>query len=283
MARNVQQIFNEILAEKATLSSLNGLTTPSGVNQAQLLLGQLSSGSRVALWRLWTWIIAFSIYTMELFWDTAKSELTSLADEAFIGSAKWLAQKVKDAQLGDIPIVSDDFKVTYNTVDESKRFITKVSIGRENGVVIVKTAAGSPDALRTLSDTELSYGSAWLNAIQFVAPKAVMVRRAADKLKVDLKIYFSGLYAEADVKAGIETAIRTYLATTDFDGLISVQKLTDSIQAVPGVNDVEVDSYQARPASSTAFTNFSNQRGYSPFAGYAVYDSGLSTITMIAS
>lgn len=283
MARSVQQIFNEILAEKATLTSLNGLTTPAGVNQAQLLLGQLSSGSRVALWRLWTWVIAFSIYTMELFWDTTKSELTSLADEAFIGSAKWLAQKVKDAQLGDIPIVSDDFKVTYNTVDDSKRFITKVSIGRENGVVIVKTAAGSPDALRALSDAELSYGSAWLNAIQFVAPKAVMVRRAADKLKVDLKIYFSGLYAEADVKAGIESAIRTYLATTDFDGLISVQKLTDAIQAVPGVNDVEVDSYQARPASSTAFTNFTNQRGYSPFAGYAVYDSGLSTITMIAS
>jgi hypothetical protein len=283
MAKTTQENFNIILAEKATMSSLNGLTTPVGVNQAQLLIGQLNSGSRVSVWRLWAWIVAFVMTIQERLWETTKAELTSLADEAFIGSSRWLSQKMKDAQLGDIPTVSDDFKVVYPVQDDSKKFITKVSIGRENGVVIVKAAASNSDGtLRILSSPEMTYGAAWLNAIQFVAPKAVLVSRVADKVKVNLKVYYSGLYAEDTVLAGVKSAINSFLANTDFDGLISVQGLTDAIQSVTGVKDVEIDSLQARTAASVSWSTFSDQRGYTPFAGYAIFDDGNSTITMIS-
>ena len=284
MARTVSEIYNSILAEKATMSSLNGLTTPTGVNQAVVLLNQLSSTSRVAIWRLWAWVIAFIAYVMEVQWDTAKAELTSLADEAFIGSDKWLVQKVKDAQLGDIPTVSDDFKVTYPVIDPAKRYITKATVGRENGLVVVKVAAGESGSLRVLTAPELTYGQAWLSAIQFVAPKAVMVSRAADKLKLTIKIYYSGLFSSTAVSAAVADAINAYLADTgDADGFISIQALTDRIQAVAGVKDVEIDSISGRPASSASWSEFTSQRGYSPDAGFATYQAGESTITMIAA
>lgn len=60
MARTVEQIQNEILKAKETEASLNGL----------------NSTSKVAIWRLWVYITAFVIWTLEKIFDEYKKEVS---------------------------------------------------------------------------------------------------------------------------------------------------------------------------------------------------------------
>ena len=63
MARNLNDIQQSILDKKTettTLSTLEVLTT----NEKNSLSG-LTSTSKVAIWRLWVYIVAFAIWTLE--------------------------------------------------------------------------------------------------------------------------------------------------------------------------------------------------------------------------
>jgi len=283
MAQTTEEIYNAIVAEKQALSSLDGLTTPTGQNQARILLNQLNSNSRVAIWRLWAWIVAFILSIQQRLWDLAKQELVDLAEQAKVGTDAWLIARMKDAQLGDTAIVTDDFKVVYATIDETKRYITKVVIGREDGNVVVKLAAGEPGSLRQLNLVELGYAQGWLNNIQSVAPRAFAISRQPDAIRLAVKIYYNPIFNATSVRSNVEDAIRAFLATNeDKAGFISIQLLTDAIQKATGVADVEIDTIEGKSATATSFSNFRTQRGYLTFAGYANYDSSGSLITMVA-
>ena len=78
MARSITTIQNEIIAAKTADSNLNSLNSPSAV----------------AIWRLWSRIIAGAIETQEQLWDVFKAELEQIAREAVPGTADWLQKRV---------------------------------------------------------------------------------------------------------------------------------------------------------------------------------------------
>lgn len=59
MARTIQQIQQEILTAKAKEPALS----------------ELNSTSKTAIWRLWTYITAFAIWTLEKIFDQHRKEI----------------------------------------------------------------------------------------------------------------------------------------------------------------------------------------------------------------
>ena len=77
MARTIEQINNEIIKAKESEPALAGLT----------------STSKVAIWKLWAYITAFVIYTLELIFDQHKAEVLEALTQLKPHTARWYRNK----------------------------------------------------------------------------------------------------------------------------------------------------------------------------------------------
>jgi hypothetical protein len=178
-------------------------------------------------------------------------------------------------------------------VDPTKRIITQCSI-QENLVdreVLVKVATGDTAAtLKPITAQQLSSLKAYIQKVKFAGIRISTISLEADRLYAALSVYYAGELDPLVVKVAVIAAISTYLQTLPFDGQIYLSKLQDAIQAVPGVNDITLDSIIARPYS-TAITNPGLQpvtRVYASQAGYIIPEDTpgytlTESITMIAN
>ena len=228
MARTVTDIQNEIIAAVQADANLSGLTSPSAV----------------AIWRLWTRVIAASLETEEQLNDLFRLEMEQLAREAVPGTADWLQKRVLEFQydaLNPQIVTVIDGKATYSTIDASLRIVTRAAvIEQTNGRVLVKAAKDDgAGGLEPLDALELSALTGYLDAIGFVGIPIDSLSLPPDRVRLDpLDIYYLRQYDPAVVKANIITAIDDYLSSlsiVDFDGVIVKTKLIDAIQAVEGV------------------------------------------------
>ena len=228
MARTVTDIQNEIIAAVQADPNLGGLTSPSAV----------------AIWRLWTRVVAASLETEEQLNDLFRIEMEQLAREAVPGTADWLQKRVLEFQydaLNPQIVTVIDGKATYSTIDASLRIVTRAAvIEQTNGRVLVKAAKDDgAGGLEPLDALELSALTGYLDAIGFVGIPIDSLSLPPDRVRLDpLDIYYLRQYDPAVVKANIITAIDDYLSSlsiVDFDGVIVKTKLIDSIQAVDGV------------------------------------------------
>ena len=267
MARSITTIQNEIIAAKTADSNLNSLNSPSAV----------------AIWRLWSRIIAGAIETQEQLWDVFKAELEQIAREAVPGTADWLQKRVLEFQYSatNPQVISViDGKATYSTIDASLRIVTRAAVVEQvNNRVLVKVAKDDGSGgLTPLAAQEVSALVSYLDAIGFVGIAIDTSSLFADRLKFQGTIFYNGQYVEATVKAAVITAIKAYLSSisiTEFDGTIVREELINAIQAVTGVTGVDTLNVvlTARP-SSIPLTGavVTVQRTYITAAGYIIQE-----------
>jgi hypothetical protein len=267
MARDITTIQNEIIAAKNADANLSSLNSPSAV----------------AIWRLWSRIIAGAIETQEQLWDVFKAELEQIAREAVPGTADWLQKRVLEFQYSATNpqiITVVDGKATYSTIDASLRIITRAAVVEQvNNRVLVKVAKDDGSGgLTPLTAQELGALTSYLDAIGFVGIAIDTSSLFADRLKFQGTIYYNGQYVEATVKAAVITAIEAYLSSVsvdNFDGTIVREELINSIQGVTGVTGVDTLNVilTARP-SSIPLTGavVTVQRSYVTAAGYIIQE-----------
>ena len=120
MARTIEQIQNEILKAKETEASLN----------------ELNSTSKVAIWRLWAYITAFVIYTLELVFDQHKAEVLDALTQQKPHTARWYRNKALAFQYGfDLRSETD----LFDNTGKSKEEIENSKIIKYSAVTEVET------------------------------------------------------------------------------------------------------------------------------------------------
>ena len=98
MARTISEIQEDIIGRVAATANL----------------ADMNSTSKTALWRLWIYIVAVSIWALENLFDQHKSEVTSLINEKAPHSLRWYANKAKDFQYGSELAYEEDCIVFRN-------------------------------------------------------------------------------------------------------------------------------------------------------------------------
>ena len=267
MARSITTIQNEIIAAKTADSNLNSLNSPSAV----------------AIWRLWSRIIAGAIETQEQLWDIFKAELEQIARDAVPGTADWLQKRVLEFQYSatNPQVISViDGKAAYSTINTALRIVTRAAVVEQvNNRVLVKVAKDDGSGgLTPLAAQEVSALVSYLDAIGFVGIAIDTSSLFADRLKFKGTIFYNGQFVESTVKAAVITAIEAYLSSisvTEFDGTIVREELINAIQAVSGVTGVDTLNVvlTARP-SSIPLTGavVTVQRTYITAAGYIIQE-----------
>lgn len=252
MARTIEQIQTEIITKKQSYTELNGL----------------SSTSQVAIWRLWVFITAFAIHALETLFDIFKAEVNTIIASKQPGTPSWYIERIKEFQLGDQlnPLTGQ-----YDTIDTSKRIITRAAYKEDSGTLTIKVAKGETGSNEPLTATELTQLESYVEKIKFAGTIISIISLNASKLRLTATVYHDGIYDPSEIQTNVESAINTYLENLDFNGLLYENKIIDAIQAVEGVNDVTLDSVVVMEgATPNAVT-----RVYESAAGYIVEDDSV--------
>jgi hypothetical protein len=286
MARTINVISQQMLDAKAADSNLNGLT----------------SNSKVAIWRLWVYIVAACINIFEQLMDAYKIEIEAIADTAIPGTPQWVKDRTfrfqYDATVPQVLEVNEDLTLSYETEDDTKKIVTRCSVtqgvSKTVSIKVAKATSITNDAPTQLTTPEYNSLVGYWNLIGFAGLTYNVINKVSDKVSVTATIYYQGQYA-ATIQSDVESAIKNYIASIPFDGKIRVSKIEDAIQAVIGVSDLKINTIQARDndtvfASGTKVYDLAtgvNLIQYQMIAGYAVEEDTTSytfadTITYVA-
>lgn len=264
MARTIDQIQQEIIAQKEATPELSGL-----------------SGSRRAMWRLWTRVIATIQATAEQLADVFKSDIEKQLAKGAPSTPLWIQDQVFKFQYDAINpqvLVMDNFAPSYATVDETLRIVTRCSVKADfSNVVNVKVAKSDiPEPLDNSEKSALQY---YVTMIGTAGINYLVSSSESDKLYVEADIYYRGQYS-AIISDTVKTAISSFLSSIPFDGTLLLSDLEIAIKSVAGVKDVVLKNVYARKditlfASATKLieNNTIILRGWDTIAGYIVAET----------
>ncbi|MPT35741.1 MAG: hypothetical protein E2604_11825 [Flavobacterium sp.] len=253
MARDIKQIQQTILSAKAQAVELSPLEVL--IDQEQTL-ADVSSTSKVAIWRLWVWVIAFAQFVQEQYWDTFKKEMEKRIAESRIHTPKWYREKALNFMFG-VPLVPEtdyyDLTGLSNAQISGARIVANAASIRvvQNGygtlrLKVVRLVDGEYSPLTPEQVTALDV---YFN--QNIADAGTLVKITtgeADLLKIRLNIHYDALVLNADGSRSDGTdqtpvinQIKQYLKSIDFEnGKLVLQHLEDRLKEVPGVKIADV-------------------------------------------
>lgn len=264
--RTIAEIYDEIIADKEAGTSLNDLSPTPETSTA--FLSALSSGSKVAIWRLWAYITSVAIWTHEQLFEIFKTEAEAIAAAAPAGTARWYQKKILEFQYGDTLSYVDN-QYVYNPIDENARIVARCAIqDRGDGVVVVKVAKDSAGTPVPLDGTEKTALEGYVAKIKFAGTRIAVVSLEADVIEVNYSIYYDPIVPLTTLQSDLQTALETFATELEFNGDFRITKLTDALQAVTGVIDPVFATASATPDGGSP-SSFSVK--YQPAAGHVVY------------
>lgn len=243
--------------------------------QADATLGPLlTSQSKVAIWRLLCYVVAVCQWTIEKLQDQFKQDVNTVLSTLKPHTPKWYAQKVLDFQFGyDLPDDSDVYDNTGiddDTVADSKK-IAYVAVIETAKFLHIKVAALVGGDLAQVPNDVLTALIAYVQKIKDAGVKVLITTGPPDGLKIKATIYYNpqvlnanGGRLDGTVSEPVQDAWKEYLKKLPFNGLYALQNQVDELQAVDGVELINITSAQAK-------------YGALPYADFVVYylpDSG---------
>ena len=202
MSRPIQEIFDAIIVEKETFSSLDGLEPPVIPDPSQSLLTELTSTSKVAIWNLMFWVQAVAIFIHESLFDTFKSDVETRALEIIPATIRFYVIEALKFQLGDELVFTDGtFKFADSTSAAAlaKQIVTQASARDINEVVTIKIAGddGSGGLAPIPALAEVAFNG-YVNKFKIAGIKTIIINQVPDLLKLAYTIEFDPLVMKED-------------------------------------------------------------------------------------
>ncbi|TWP30501.1 nucleotidyltransferase [Apibacter muscae] len=256
MARTITEIQNSILEEKEKHEALK----------------VLNSNSKASIWRLFTYVVAYVIFNLELLFDAHTEEINTTIAEQKKGSLKWYRNKALAFQYGFdlLPDLEDFNNENYTEEEIENSKIIKYSAVTEattQSRLIIKIATETGDKLTPINEAELEAFTYYLEEIKYAGVAVTIVNYLPDLLKLGIKIKRDPLVLDANGNAiapvngiikPIEKTITNYLKALPFNGELVVSKLTDQLKITTGVLDVKITQAESAwlDATSGVYENF---------------------------
>lgn len=254
MARTIEEIRDSILAEKANHPELDAF----------------NSTSATALWRLWIYVVAVSIWIHETLWDVHRAEVEEIAARAVPGTTRWFQYITLQYQDGyTLEWDGSLLQYVYSTLDEAAMIVKRAAVREIGGTVRVKVAKLSGTTPIPLSAPEKLGVESYLSKVKPAGTFVDVVSLPADYLRLQMKVYYDPNVQASVVQAAVEKAIVSYIESLPFDGDLRLTNLVDAVQVVPGVVDPIVNQAEARYGSLSFFVF---DESYIPQAGYMAID-----------
>ena len=230
MARSIQEIQTLILQAKAQEPALN----------------ELNSTSKVAIWRLWVYIIAVAIWSLEKLFDQHRADIDKRLAELKPHTARWYRSKALAFQYGfDLLPDSDKFNNQGHTEEaiEASKIVKYSAVieSKNEGRLIVKIAGEQGETLQPITDAQKQAFEAYLQEIKDAGVRLSVVNYQPDVLHLQMKIIYDPLVLDSNGQSiihatkPVEETIKSYLKRLPFNGELVLAHLIDALQQAEGV------------------------------------------------
>ena len=237
MARTIDEIKNAII----------------GNIQANENLVQLNSTSKAAMYRLFVYVIAFAIWTLELLFDKHAVEVDIKIFNQKSGRPSWYRTMALQFQYGfDLVPDKDYFDNSTATEEqiEASKIIKYAAVNEadDESRLIVKIAGEIDKKLSDFTDPDqVEAIKAYFNEIKYPG-KITIINYKADQLYLNIQIKRDPLLiSETGMKKGtdgggypVTEALKEFMKELDFNGELRLSALVDKLQVIPGVLDATV-------------------------------------------
>jgi hypothetical protein len=258
MARTIAQIQQSIIDAKNTDSTLAGLT----------------SASQVAIWLLWTWVVATCQWTLENLFDIHKAEVDAILSTQRPHTLQWYVTKAKAFQLGDTLLAKSD---VYYPVVAANLIVANAAAIELVGMIRIKAAKLVSSVLAPLSGPELTAFSAYMGRVKGAGVRIQCTSGLPDDFRLALGIFYdplildnTGARLDGTAAAPVNDAVNAFLNNLPFNGIFVLNYLVATLQGIEGVRIGEV-LYCAARYGSLPYTAITYE--YIPDAGYMQLDA----------
>ena len=279
MARSIQDIQQLIYAQKAQEPALENL----------------NSTSKVAIWRLWVYIISVAIWSLEKLFDLHRTDINKRLTELKPHTARWYRSKALAFQYGfSLSLESDKYNnqwLTEEQIEASKIIKYSAVVESKNeGRLIVKIAGEQGDTLQPITDVQRKSFEAYLQEIKDAGVRLSVVNYQPDVLHLQMKIVYDPLVLDSNGQSitkatkPVEETIKSYLKRLPFNGELVLAHLIDALQQAEGVKIPHLVLAQSKNITSSgeygAFETIEISK--IPTAGYFTIDN-YNDITYISN
>jgi len=294
MARTVEEIYNSIISEVTTYENLKVLQPQINVG-FQKFLDEITTTSKVAIWRTWVWIMTYAIWIHEQVFDQHKLDVIKRVENNQFGQIQWYVSVAKDFQNGYSLVWNEAKRIyEYPVIDSDAKIIEQASATDNNGSLIVKVAkSDGADGLEPLSADEQSSFEAYISRRQPAGIDLDVYNFTADLLRFDIDVFYdatklnsSGELIADSIQTTLvvgekpaEIAINNYIKAIPFDSDFRIIDFVDALQDADGVDNVVVNSCEAK-YGDLSYTDILSETGqkWNTRAGYLEIDGDISTM-----
>lgn len=274
MARRIQEIYDEMASAKLAMLQLNMLQP--NIDSAQTFLQDITSASKVAVWRTAFFIMAVGIWSLEELFADHKAWIEKRAAEIRPGVLPWYRELGLAFQYGDV-LIWDGKRYKYATVNPALQIVKLCSVNEVGAQVVMKIAKVDPDGIpEPLTVPELNAFKAYMKKVKIAGVVVSTISREPDLMKVHYKIYYDPLLMNASgellsdpsIKPA-EIAINNFIKGLPFDGKYTPTSQTDKLQQAIGIVDPVYQTAEVKYGTNP-YAAIGDQ--YNPDAGYLKID-----------
>ena len=289
MARTINEIANGMKVEFVRSESLRnafGLTNyNANAEEPELVAYYNNNFSLVSVETCIIYAVATCMALVERMMDWFTEDVDTAISRERYGHAGWFENVAKNFQYEDgTDFGLDESTGVYATVDTEARIIRHASCEDNGFGVKLKVAKESSGSLSPLDTPEQTAFQAYINRLKPAGVPVTVISRNADMLRLKMTVWYDPtVYTEGNASEEVKYTIRQYLSDIDFNGEFVTMTMVDRLQAVPGLDVIEVAEAEAKHAGY-GYEHISYEARYTPVAGYMVLaDDNELEITMIAN
>jgi hypothetical protein len=300
MAQAINDIQSEILqtaAASAELPAIDVLT-----DDEKNTLGNVDSTSKVGVFRLLVYVMAVAMWVQQKLNDIFRGDIEERIAATRPFTQRWYVSTSLAYQHGYNLDDEGNYPVPTSVAEQqaadAAKIVSKAAVVQTIiagvGALRIKVAKLQGELLAPLSGAELAGFQEYIELMGAAGIYVVATTAEADKLMLNYKIYFDPLILDNEGKrldgtndTPVKDAVKSYLKSVEFNGVLSLVKLTDVIQQVDGVTD----PFLQAAASKYAAYNYGDSNSVGnvgaitefrrPDSGYFHLDEGASQFTFI--
>ncbi len=237
----------------------------------------LTSTSVVAIWKLWTYVVAVCQWTLENLFDAHRDEVAGIIATQKPHSLQWYVTMARAFQYGVALPADSDVYAVVPPADPTVLIVSNAAAVELTNLVRIKAAKILSGTLGALSSGELAAFTAYMAQVKDAGVRLQCTSSAADTFQPTMVIYYDPLVLKNDggridgtAATPVKDAVNVFLDSLPFNGVFILNNFIAAMQAVPGVVIADVQNVQAFYGSVPPVT-ISVQ--YTPDAGYMALDA----------